>query len=79
MAKPLNTLQVRTKGIRLNIGLDPQTYAELQALQQAFENEGLKRPSISGMLRYSAKQTFENLKGKPIRETYAQIKRIARS
>jgi hypothetical protein len=56
MSKQPNTLSVRHKYLKINIGLDPQTTAMLREMQHQLVASGLKKPSGSLMIRHALRQ-----------------------
>lgn len=62
MSRLKNTLAVRHKGLRLNIGIDPHTNEQLRLMAEAFTSRGLKRPSTSLLVRHSLRCLYAALR-----------------
>lgn len=60
MNKQPNTLVVRNKHLRINIGLDPETTLMLSEMQSQFVESGMKKPSGSLMIRHALRQLQAN-------------------
>ncbi|MDG1107696.1 MAG: hypothetical protein P8N60_03420 [Burkholderiaceae bacterium] len=53
MHKQPNTIVVRDKYLKLNIGLDPETGRRLTSMIEQLLAAGFKKPSISLVIRYA--------------------------
>lgn len=66
MSKQPNTLVVRHKHLKINIGLDPETTLKLNELQRQLVETGMKKPSASLMVRHALRQLHENFDRLPL-------------
>lgn len=66
MSKQPNTLVVRHKYLKINIGLDPETTIKLNELQHQLVATGMKKPSASLMVRHALRQLHENFGRVPL-------------
>lgn len=66
MNKQPNTLVVRNKHLKINIGLDPETTLMLSEMQYQLVESGLKKPSGSLMIRHALRQLHANFGSQPL-------------
>jgi site-specific recombinase len=77
MNKQPNTLVVRHKHLKINIGIDPETNRRLTELTDLLIEAGMKKPSTSLMVRYALRELALRFEQHPLDHHTSQLKSLA--
>lgn len=76
MHKHPNTIVVRDKYLKLNIGLDPETARRLTSLTDQLVAAGFKKPSISLVIRYALRDLSSKFDEKALDYHFNHLKAL---
>jgi|AntAceMinimDraft_1070359.scaffolds.fasta_scaffold11146_2 hypothetical protein len=77
MNKQPNTLAVRNKYLKINIGIDAVTNVKVTEMVEKLVSEGYKKPSVSLMIRHALRELSKNFSDQPLDTHFKRLKSLA--
>jgi len=77
MHKQPNTMVVRDKYLKLNIGLDPETTRRLNTLIEQLVAAGFRKPSISLVIRHALRELTSKVDDQTLEYHFYRLKALA--